>query len=101
MNSNLFWLIIAMAVVTYLPRLLPMVLFRANKLPAFLERFLFFVPYAVLNALIFPKILYSTNNVTSAITGGVISLLLAYYEVNLFLTVLGGIFGVFIIQLLL
>ncbi|HBR34200.1 MAG TPA: branched-chain amino acid transporter, partial [Firmicutes bacterium] len=43
-------LIMGMAVVTYLPRLIPMLLFNPEKLPPFVKRFLGFIPYAVLSA---------------------------------------------------
>ncbi|HHT49827.1 MAG TPA: AzlD domain-containing protein [Firmicutes bacterium] len=93
-------LILGMAVVTYLPRLLPMFLFSAEKLPSLIKRFLDFIPYAVLTTLIFPEILSSTAHPGSALAGGFISLLLAYYQNNLFLVVAGGIGAVFLCELL-
>lgn len=94
-------LILGMAFVTYLPRLLPMFLFSVEKLPPFLKRFFDFVPYAVLSTLIFPDILSSTAHPGSALAGGLISLLLAYYQNNLFLVVVGGIGAVFLCELML
>lgn len=94
-------LIMGMAVVTYLPRLIPMLLFNPEKLPPFVKRFLGFIPYAVLSALIFPEILASTSSPASALVGGVVALVLAVYEKNLFLVVVGGIVGVFLCELML
>lgn len=57
-DSQGLLLVLGMAVVTYLPRLLPMLLLSTDKLPSFLKRFFDFVPYAVLTTLIFPEILF-------------------------------------------
>ena len=85
MNKALFFLILGMALVTYLPRLLPLVFGLTGALPSWLKRFLSFVPYALLSALIFPEVLYSTGSVTSAVAGALAALVLAFYRVNLFL----------------
>lgn len=100
-NRQDLLLILGMAVVTYLPRLLPMLLLSTDKLPPFFKRFFDFIPYAVLTALIFPEILYSTNHPAAATVGALISFGLAYYRKNLFLVVVGGICGVFLCELLL
>ncbi|NLK73153.1 MAG: AzlD domain-containing protein, partial [Clostridiales bacterium] len=66
-----FLLLVFMLLVTYIPRMLPLVLLRDIKLHPFLDRFLKFIPPAVLGALIFPGILTSTGNLASAIAGGI------------------------------
>jgi len=53
MNSILT-LVLLMALVTYIPRLLPLVLVKADKLPVKFKLFLSYIPYAVLGALIIP-----------------------------------------------
>lgn len=93
--NNWLLLIGGMAAVTYIPRLLPMILFSKINLPPFLERFLKFIPYTALSALVFPAILYSTENIQSALIGSIISVILAFYNINLVLIVLSGILGVF------
>ena len=50
-----------MAVVTYLIRMLPLALFRRPIRSRFIRSFLYYVPYAVLSAMTFPAILYSTG----------------------------------------
>lgn len=88
------FLVIGMAVVTYLPRLVPLVVLQNLKLSPALIRFMKFIPYAALAALIFPGILTSTGaRQDAAVAGAVMSLLLAYFEVNLLLVVAGGIVG--------
>jgi branched-subunit amino acid transport protein len=87
-------LIAGMTLVTYLPRLLPLALLQNLKLSPVLIRFMKFIPYAALAALIFPGVADSTGEMReAAIAGTVVSILLAYFEVNLLLVVLGGILG--------
>lgn len=94
---NYLWLlVIGMAIVTYLPRMVPLVILQEVKLPNFLKRFLEFVPYAVLGALIFPSIIYSTNNIKSAIFGGILAVIVALFKVNIIFVVFSAIFGVYL-----
>ncbi len=95
-NDYLWLLVIGMGVVTYVPRMLPMVFLKNLNLPPSMKRFLQFIPYAVLASLIFPGILTSVDTVESAIIGGLVSVILSLLRVNLILVVLGGIMGVFI-----
>ena len=57
MPDNYWWIVIGMALVTFIPRLLPMLLLKDLSLPWWLKEWLSFVPYAALGALIFPGIL--------------------------------------------
>ena len=50
-----------MAGMTYLIRVLPMVIFRKKIRSVFIQSFLYYVPYAVLAAMTFPAIFYSTG----------------------------------------
>ncbi|WP_018133159.1 AzlD domain-containing protein [Effusibacillus pohliae] len=95
MIDSLWLLVLGMGAVTYIPRMLPMVTLENIQLPPFWNRFLRFVPFAALSALIFPGILSSTGNMKSALAGGVIAVLLALLRVNLVLIVLGGILAAF------
>jgi len=61
--NNLTWVVVGMALVTYLPRMLPLVLLRDIRPPKFINTFLQFVPFAILGALTFPGILSSTGEV--------------------------------------
>lgn len=92
---NLIDLVIAMAIVTYIPRMLPLVLLQNVTLPDSINRFMKFIPYAALGSLIFPAVLTSTgaNHPEAAIVGGIVALVLAWFEINLILIVAGGITG--------
>ena len=50
--------VILMAIVTYIPRAFPVVFLRKKLESRFLRSFLYYVPYAVLGAMIFPKVIY-------------------------------------------
>lgn len=91
-----FITVLLMAVVTYLPRLIPMTLLRGRKLSSRLQNFLKCVPFAVLGALIFPEILYSTTSVSSAAVGLAVALALSLLRLNVVLVVLGSILAVFL-----
>ena len=68
-----------MAAVTYLIRMLPFVVFRKPIKNRFVKSFLYYVPYAVLGAMTFPAILYSTSNIASAAIGLAVSVVLAWF----------------------
>ena len=68
-----------MAAVTYLIRMLPFVVFRKSIKNRFVKSFLYYVPYAVLGAMTFPAILYSTSNIASAAIGLAVSVILAWF----------------------
>jgi len=91
-----FITVLLMALVTYLPRLIPMTLLRGRKLSSGLQNFLKCVPFAVLGALIFPEILYSTTSVSSAAVGLAVALALSLLRLNVVLVVLGSILAVFL-----
>lgn len=98
---GLFLLVLAMALVTYIPRLVPLLWLKELTLPPLVKRFLLFTPYAVLASLIFPGILQATTSLTSAVAGGVVSATLALLRVNLMFVVIGGIAGVYLMDLFL
>lgn len=96
MMDNLWLLVLFMGVVTFVPRMLPLTFLNNIRLPRFLNSFLRFIPFAALGALIFPGILSSTGNINSALVGGMVSLLLAFWRVNITLVVFGGILGAYL-----
>ena len=69
-----------MAGVTYLIRMLPFTLFRKEITSPFVKSLLYYLPYAVLSAMTVPAIFYSTGNMTTAVVGTVVAVVLAYYK---------------------
>ncbi len=92
--------VLFMALVTYLPRVLPLAVFRKEIKSRYIKSFLYYVPFAVLGALTFPDILFSTGTLSTAICGTVVALLLAYRERSLVIVALGAILTVYITGLL-
>lgn len=97
MNTRYAFLaILLMALVTYLPRVLPFAIFRREIKSKYIKSFLRYVPYAVLGAMTFPDILYSTGAIETAVCGTIVALILAYFERSLVIVALGAILTVFI-----
>lgn len=80
--SFLFYLLV-MAGVTYLVRMLPLVLVRQKFENRFVRSFLYYIPYAVLGVMTVPAVLYSTGSMISAAVGFAVALAVAYFEKSL------------------
>ncbi|OIU72570.1 AzlD domain-containing protein [Rossellomorea aquimaris] len=92
MNNAVIWMIIGMAVVTYIPRMLPFIVFKGKELPPFLQGVLKNVPFAVLGALIFPSILLiQEGDLLFGLVGTVAAFLLAFLGANVIVVVIGAI----------
>ena len=70
-------MILTMAGVTYLIRMLPFVFFRKKIKSRYILSLLHYIPYAVLSAMTFPYIFYSTNNFFTALIGTIVALVAA------------------------
>jgi len=64
-------LIIGMMIVTYLPRLLPLIILSKHPLPSPVRRFLCYIPYAALGALIVRGVAQSASGMTPATLVGI------------------------------
>jgi branched-subunit amino acid transport protein len=85
MNKYLYMALMAltMALVTYLVRMIPMVFFRRKITSRYINSLLYYIPYAVLSAMTFPFIFYSTGNYISASVGTAVALFAAYKKRSL------------------
>lgn len=84
MNKYGFFAYLAvMALVTYLIRMVPLVLVKKRIKNKFLLSFLYYIPYAVLSAMTIPAIFYSTSSNLSAWAGFITAVVLAYFEKSL------------------
>ena len=90
--ENIFIYIAVMALVTYLIRMLPLVIFRKKIENRFIRSFLYYIPYAVLAAMTFPAVFSST--------GLIVALLLAFFEKGLLTVALSSCVAVFVIEFL-
>lgn len=100
-SLQMFFLNLAvMAGVTYLIRAVPLVLCRGEVTNRFMRSFLAYVPYAVLGAMTFPAILYSTNGFISSIAGTIVALVLAFCRRELLTVALGACAASFLVKAL-
>ncbi len=77
-----------MALVTYIPRALPVFLIEKTKMNRRTELFLEYIPYAALGALIFPGILnLDTAHIPLAVIAAAIAFALAIKKGNMILTI--------------
>ncbi len=72
-----------MAGVTYLVRMLPLVLVKKKIQNRFLLSFLYYIPYAVLSVMTIPAIFYATDYRLSAVIGCAVALILSFMEQTL------------------
>ncbi|HBK69953.1 MAG TPA: branched-chain amino acid transporter [Firmicutes bacterium] len=89
-----------MAFVSYLPRVLPMAFMQKRIQSRFLRSFLYYVPFAVLGAMTFPRILYSTGNFYSSLLGMSVALILAFLDKGLMTVTVSALISVYLFQLL-
>lgn len=81
---NNFWIyLLVMAGITYLIRMLPMVLIKNKIKNKYVLSFLYYVPYTVLSVMTIPAIFYSTSSTCSAVAGFFAALVLAYFGKSL------------------
>ena len=82
--NNVYIYILVMAGVTYLIRMLPLVLFKKEITSPFIKSFLYYVPYACLAAMTFPAILTATSaGIISGAAALIVALIVAYKEKSL------------------
>lgn len=92
-------IILGMALVTYLPRLLPAIFLDRVQFPAWFHRWLKSIPYAALGALIFPGVLLvDQDQPLIGLLGGIAALGLSLLKLHITLVMAGSICTVLLIQ---
>ena len=99
-TKDYFAFLLVMAVVTYLVRAIPFVVFRQKIKNRFFKSFLAYVPYAVLGAMTFPAIFTSTGSVLSAAVGCGVAVFLAFKEKSLLTVALTACGAVLVVELI-
>lgn len=75
---------LGMFIVTYIPRMLPVIVYNKIKLPKWANNWLKSIPYAALGALIFPGIINANKeNQLIGIISGIVAIVIAYFELNI------------------
>lgn len=92
--------IAVMAGVTYLVRMIPFTAFRKQIKSRFIKSILYYLPYAVLSAMTVPAIFYSTGNLTSAIVGTIVAIVVAFFEKPLIVVALAAALSALVTELI-
>ena len=99
MKPNIYIYILVMAGVTYLIRMLPLVLFKNEITSSYVKSFLYYVPYACLATMTFPAILTATaGGIISGAAGLIVALIAAYREKSLLTVALFACAAVFVVE---
>ena len=98
---KIYLYILAMALTTYLIRVLPLTVFRKPIQSRFIRSFLHYVPYACLTAMTFPAILTSTSALLSGAAALIVAVILAYRGKSLIVVAVASAAAVFVTERLL
>ena len=104
MDQRIIGIILGMAVVTYIPRYLPIMFLTKYELPDPIRRWLSYVPVAVLSALLAPGILLtksghidlSTSN--HYLLASIPCLIVAWKSKSMFLTIIVGMISIMLLS---
>lgn len=98
--NNQILLILAMMLVTYIPRLIPFMMVSNKELPIKLRRFLQFIPYTALGALIIPGVFSATPELPQAALLGVgFAFVYGWYKGGIIIPVIGSVIVTFLMLL--
>ena len=100
---NLWLIVIAMGIVTFGIRLVPIVLLGRIEIPLMVQRALRFVPPAVLTAIVVPELLYHNNQIDVSPTNvrllaGLIAIGVAWRTKNALITIGAGMVALWVLQ---
>lgn len=98
--NNFFLYILTMAGVTYLIRMLPLVLVKNKIKNKYIVSFLHYLPYAVLSVMTVPAVFFATDNVISAVVGFIVALVFAFLGKGLMTVAISSCIGVLIVELI-
>ena len=96
---SFYMYVLVMAGVTWLIRVIPLVLIRKEINNKFIKSFLYYVPYVTLSIMTFPAIIDATNSIWSGIAALIVGVLLAYFVSSLFTVSVMSCVTVFVLEL--
>lgn len=99
MKYSFFTYLLVMAGVTYLVRMVPLVLVKKRITSKYFVSFLHYIPCAVLTVMTVPAVFYATTPI-SAIVGFLVAVIMALYEKSLVLVAASSCLGVFLTNLI-
>lgn len=92
--------IIVMAMVTYLIRMIPFVFAKKSIKSGFINSLLYYLPYAIIAAMTFPAIFYSTGDILTSTIGCIVAIVLALFDVPMYIVALSASMSVLITGLI-
>jgi len=90
--------VVVMAGVTYLIRMLPLTLIRRKLENQFVISFMYYMPFAVLSAMVIPDIFYCSDMVLSAVIGLAVAVVLSLFEKKLLTVAVFACLAVFVTE---
>ncbi len=101
MRADFFLLLAGMFLVTYLPRLLPLLAIKPARLNPFIKRFLALVPITALGALLFPGLILDSAGFPAAgLTGIMLCALYSWLRGGIVVPVLIAVAVTFLLRLI-
>ena len=98
------WLVMLIGgLITFGMRFSLIFLFGKFHIPETMRKALHYVPPAVLSAIVFPELLYRSNQLdislgNTRLLAGVVAILVAWYTKNTLITILAGMIALFVLQ---
>lgn len=101
MQHNYWIYLLIMFGVTYLVRILPLIIFKKRIENRFIRSFLAYIPYAVLAAMTFPAVFFAVDNIPAAVAGVAAAIVVALMGRGLFTVAVTASAVVYILLLIL
>lgn len=89
--NRIILLCLLLTAVTAPCRYIPMLFMGNRKVPPFVNSLFYYIPYAVLGALVFPDILTSTGDMATAIVGAIAAFAVGLFSTNPMFSLLAAI----------
>lgn len=97
--NNFFMYLFVMSSVTYLIRMVPLVLVKKKIKNRYVLSFLHYIPYAVLTVMTVPAMFYSASTIP-AIAGFIVAVIFAFFEKSLTVVALAACLTVFLTDII-
>ena len=99
-NTKFFIYLLVMAGVTYLVRMVPLVLVNKPIKNKYILSFLYYVPYTVLSVMTVPACFYATDSYISAIVGFLVAVIAALFKRSLVQVAVFSCVAVFVVEMI-
>ncbi len=93
-------MVISMALITYVLRMIPLTFLRKKIRSTFLRSLFYYLPYAVLSAMTFPYIFFSTGDLLASVVGTIVALGVAVFSRSLALVAVFACLSVLAVNLI-